>query len=153
LKGKRVSEIEGFCKECFDEAIRPKISQKAKAFVGECKLKGYRVVLVTGAIEPLAKHAKKYFGADDVIATKPKARGGKYTGEVIGLHPFRERKVKLVKDYVKRKKINLKQSLAAGDHHTDAVLLEIVGNPVAVDPDKGLREIAKQRKWKIISLK
>jgi putative phosphoserine phosphatase/1-acylglycerol-3-phosphate O-acyltransferase len=153
LKGKRVAEIDRYCRECFEQEIKRKISRKAVSFVNEYKKKGFKIVLVTGAIEPLVKHVKNYLKADDVIATKPAKKDGKYTGEIVGLHPFGQKKAKLVREYAKKHKVSLKQSMAAGDHETDRHLLELVGRPVAVDPDPGLEKYARMKGWQIVHLK
>ena len=45
--------------------------------------------------------------------------------------------------------IDLSQSYAYSDSITDLPMLEVVGNPVAVNPDKDLRRIAEERGWQI----
>ena len=45
--------------------------------------------------------------------------------------------------------INLSRSYAYSDSITDLPMLEIVGEPVAVNPDKDLRKIAEERDWQI----
>ena len=37
------------------------------------------------------------------------------------------------------------------DHHADIPLLEMVGNPRAVEPTKQLRQVALQRGWPILT--
>lgn len=39
------------------------------------------------------------------------------------------------------------------DSHNDLPLLEAVDHPVALDPDAGLAQLARQRQWPVISLR
>jgi len=45
--------------------------------------------------------------------------------------------------------LDLSASYAYSDSHTDLPLLEAVGNPVAVNPDRELRKVAEEREWPI----
>lgn len=49
--------------------------------------------------------------------------------------------------------IDLKGSFAYSDSVTDLPMLELVGNPVAVNPDRELRRIATERSWRIESFR
>jgi phosphoserine phosphatase len=44
---------------------------------------------------------------------------------------------------------DLADSYAYTDSHTDLPMLEIVGHPIAVNPDSELRKIAVEREWPI----
>src|SRR5699024_3252541 len=48
------------------------------------------------------------------------------------------------------KDIDWKNSFAYADSYSDLPVLELVGNPVAVQPDTKLKNIAEQRMWEII---
>ena len=47
--------------------------------------------------------------------------------------------------------IDLAQSTAYSDSHTDLAFLEAVGHPVAVNPDSKLRAIAERRGWPVLT--
>ncbi len=55
-----------------------------------------------------------------------------------------------VMNFSKELKINLSRSIAFGDTDQDAPLLSIVDFPVAVNPNKKLRQICETRKWLIL---
>ena len=46
--------------------------------------------------------------------------------------------------------IDLGASWAYSDSYSDLPFLEAVGNPVAVNPDRGLRRIAAERGWPVL---
>src|SRR5919106_1545789 len=55
----------------------------------------------------------------------------------------------VIDPYIYQEAIDLSGSFAYTDSITDQPMLEEVGNPVAVNPDRELRRIAEQRGWRI----
>jgi hypothetical protein len=47
--------------------------------------------------------------------------------------------------------IDLEASYAYSDSYTDAPMLEVVGHPFAVNPDRVLAKLARQREWEVLS--
>ena len=43
--------------------------------------------------------------------------------------------------------LDLARSTAYSDSHTDLAFLEAVGHPVAVNPDRALRRVVRERGW------
>jgi phosphoserine phosphatase len=78
---------------------------------------------------------------------------GRYTGEVAGTPSFREGKVQRLLDWLQGTGAELAGSTFYSDSHNDIPLLERVDYPVAVDPDEHLRRHARDRGWRIISLR
>ncbi len=54
-----------------------------------------------------------------------------------------------IEDLARREGIDLSASFAYSDSYTDAPMLEIVGHPVAVNPDRVLARLAREREWEI----
>ena len=76
----------------------------------------------------------------------------KFSGEIIPPFCFGEGKAEKLRNFLSEKnlEINFKESFAYSDGVFDLPMLELVGNPVAVEPDKKLLEIAKNKGWQII---
>ena len=77
---------------------------------------------------------------------------GRYTREIDGIPTFREGKVTRLRMWLENSSETLDDSYFYSDSHNDLPLLQIVDNPVVVDPDPKLRAVAEQREWPIISL-
>jgi len=77
---------------------------------------------------------------------------GRYTGE-IEFYAYGPRKAEAVVDYAARNDIPLPDSYAYSDSATDLPMLEAVGHPVAVNPDRELRNAARERGWDIMEFK
>jgi hypothetical protein len=74
---------------------------------------------------------------------------GVYTGRSLrALHG--RAKAAAVRELAEREGIDLAASTAYSDSETDLPFLEAVGNPVAVNPDRGLARIARERGWQIL---
>ena len=66
---------------------------------------------------------------------------------------FREGKVKRLQEWLRETASDLGGATFYSDSQNDLPLLELVDNPVAVDPDDTLRGVAAERGWKVISLR
>jgi len=96
-------------------------------------------------VRPLARH----FGVSGVIATRAEVGDdGRYTGG-LEFYAYGEQKAEAVRKIASRVGIDLSRSYAYSDSVTDLPMLEAVGEPVAVNPDKDLRRIAEERDWQI----
>ena len=73
---------------------------------------------------------------------------GRYTGE-IEFYAAGEMKVEAIVDHARRHQIDLRESYAYSDSVTDLPMLEAVGHPVAVNPDRALLREALERDWEI----
>src|SRR5207247_6601267 len=87
-------------------------------------------------------------GEVEVIATRVKIEDGRYTGE-LDFYCFRENKAVAIREIAEREGIDLAGSYAYSDSATDTPMLEAVGHPVAVNPDRELRREAETRGWQV----
>jgi haloacid dehalogenase-like hydrolase len=73
---------------------------------------------------------------------------GKYTGD-LDFYAYGPRKAAAIQALAEELGVDLQGSYAYSDSATDLPMLDVVGNPVAVNPDKALRRIAMDREWTI----
>lgn len=111
---------------------------------------GHRVVIVTSALLEIIGPVSKKLGVDDIIATEVASRKGIYTGEIRRL-PVGSNRAAIVRRYCLTNGIDVAGSYAYSDHHSDIPMLEAVGNPVAVNPDRELKRHSLKKGWKILS--
>ena len=87
------------------------------------------------------------------LSTAPRARldaDGTYTGE-LDFYCYGENKAIAMREHADRYGIDLSESYAYSDSATDAPMLQAVGHPHAVNPDKELRALATANEWPILS--
>jgi hypothetical protein len=74
---------------------------------------------------------------------------GRYTGE-IAFYAYGPYKADAMRDLAEREGYDLASSYAYSDSATDAPMLETVGHPFAVNPDRALRELAQTNEWPVL---
>src|SRR6185312_12478456 len=84
------------------------------------------------------------------MATRMVVEDGKYTGE-IAFYCYGEGKVAAIRALAARVGYPLEHCYAYSDSSTDLPMLEAVGNPAAVNPDRALRRAATARDWPVLT--
>jgi HAD superfamily hydrolase (TIGR01490 family) len=149
-KGWDRAQIERIVEEALEEVVAPLVFAEALFLIDEHMREGRKVFIVSASPYEVVHPLARYIGVEDVIATQAKVdENGLYTGEV-ELYAFGPEKAKAVQAVADEQGISLADSYAYTDSITDLPLLELVGNPHAVNPEKELRTIAEQRGWPIL---
>ncbi|MDN3523217.1 HAD family hydrolase [Halomonas ramblicola] len=133
--------------------IEPHILPKGEELVARHRSRGDTLLIVTATNRFITGPIAERLGVDDLIAVEPEVVEGRYTGKVSGTPSYREGKVQRLEEWLVDKELTLDDAWFYSDSHNDLPLLEIVEHPVAVDPDDTLRQAAKERGWRIISLR
>jgi alcohol-forming fatty acyl-CoA reductase len=111
------------------------------------KAAGHRVVLLSGALDFLLEPMKDL--ADDVLCSTLAQENGHYTGELTGAPVAGDARARMLASFARRRNLDLSRSYAYADSISDLPMLEAVGNPVAVNPDRRLGAAAKDRGWRV----
>lgn len=135
-----------------EERIRPLIRPKAVDLLSQHRDSGDILVIITSTNRFVTEPIAEELGVDDLIATDPEIKDGRYTGELAGIPCFQEGKVKRLQEWLKQTDHTLDDSWFYTDSHNDIPLLQHVSHPVVVDADRKLTEIALKRGWPSISL-
>jgi HAD superfamily hydrolase (TIGR01490 family) len=152
-KGWNRVEIEKIVEEALEEVVAPLVYAEALFLIDEHMREGRKVFIVSASPEEVVRPLARYIGVDNVIATRAKVdERGCYTGEV-DVYAYGPEKAVAVQAVADAEGISLEGSYAYSDSATDQPLLELVGNPVAVNPEKELREVAEERGWPILDFK
>ncbi len=149
-KGWNRDEIEQIVEEALEKVVAPLVYAEALFLIDEHVREGRRVFLVSASPEEVVRPLGHYIGVKDVIATRAVTDSeGRYTGD-IEVYAYREQKAEEIQRVAEREGIDLAESFAYSDSATDLPMMEIVGHPHAVNPDKELREAAEERGWPIL---
>ena len=135
------------------EMITPIILPASIALIDKHRNQGHTPLIITATNRFITEPIAQAFGVDQLLATDPEFNDGRYTGKVAGTPTFREGKVVRLRQWLSQNKANLDHSWFYTDSHNDLPLLEMVANPVAVDPDETLRQHAEMKGWSVISLR
>lgn len=134
------------------EAIDPLVYDEAAALIEEHHAAGRAVVIVSSSGDEIVAPVGRMLGADHVVASRMVVDDGRYTGDV-DFYAFGPFKAKAMDDLAEQHGWNLEDCFAYTDSFTDVPMLEAVGHPYAVNPDRGLRREALSREWPVLDFK
>ncbi len=147
-----VADLEQLRARFLEEKIQPIITDAARALLQDHRRRGHYLLIITATNRFVTEPIAALLGVDDLLATDPEMRDGRYTGRVAGTPCFREGKVTRLTEWLRATGRNLENAWFYSDSHNDLPLLELVSNPVAVNPDDTLAQHAAVKQWPIIRL-
>ena len=137
----------------FEHDVRPKIFPGAARLLEKDRAEGFRLVLVSGGMDFALGPVVRHFGFDDVISNQLVFENGAATGEVVPPLLAEREKVAAIEQYCRRYNVNTDQSKGYSDSFSDVPMLEAIGLPTAVNPDRRLRKVARERAWPVLDLR
>jgi HAD superfamily hydrolase (TIGR01490 family) len=148
-RGWNQEHVASIVRETLDEVVTPIIFAEAVELIDDHKAQGRKVVIVSSSPLEVVQPLATYLGADEAIATRAKLDAdGNYTGE-LSFYAYGPHKATAIRELAARDGIDLDASYAYSDSVTDVPLLEAVGHPVAVNPDRDLARHAREHGWEI----
>ncbi|ACU69009.1 HAD-superfamily subfamily IB hydrolase, TIGR01490 [Catenulispora acidiphila DSM 44928] len=145
-----VEQVKEIVAETLHDLIDPLIYSEAAALIAEHKAAGRDVVIVSTSGSEVVEPIAEMLGADLAIGTRMAVgEDGKYSGE-IEFYAYAENKAKAIVELAAERGYDLTRSFAYSDSATDVPMLESVGHPYAVNPDRTLRKEATAREWPIL---
>ena len=144
-----VATVREIVAETLHHVVDPIVYDEAVSLIEEHRALGRDVVIVSTSGAEVVGPIGEMLGADDVIATQLEIVDGKYTG-TIEYYAYAEEKARAIRALADERGYDLEGSFAYSDSVTDVPMLEAVGHPYAVNPDKELRRIAADRGWPIL---
>lgn len=135
-----------------EDLIVPYVYAEARALLGEHRSAGQDVVIVSTSGQEMVGPIGALLGAASVIATRMEIAEGRYTGE-FEFYAYGEAKAARVRELAAERGYRLPGCYAYSDSITDLPMLEAVGNPRVVNPDRALRRVAEQRGWPVLTFR
>jgi HAD superfamily hydrolase (TIGR01490 family) len=151
-KGWRVEQVRQIVSETLHELINPYVYAEAAALITEHRAAGRDVVMVSTSGDEMVRPIAEQLGVADVIATRMVVEDGRYTGEV-AYYAAGPTKADAARKLAAERGYDLGASYAYSDSISDVPLLECVGHPTAVNPDRALRRIATERDWPVLEFR
>ncbi|RZQ64303.1 HAD family hydrolase [Amycolatopsis suaedae] len=149
VAGRTVDEMVAVSEEIYDELMADKIWAGTRALAQMHIDAGQRVWLVTATPVELAAVISRRLGLTGALGTVAESNDGVYTGRLVGDLLHGRAKAHAVRALAAREGLNLRRCSAYSDSSNDIPMLSVVGTAVAVNPDTGLREVARARGWEI----
>jgi HAD superfamily hydrolase (TIGR01490 family) len=153
LVGHPKAELDAWHREFMASKIRPILLPKARALLEKHRRRGDQLLIITATNAFITRPIAELLGVSELIACEGEIVDGRYTGEPSGIPSYHEGKVTRLRAWLAERGLDLDGAWFYSDSHNDLPLLELVDNPVAVDPDDRLRARALEAGWPVISLR
>ncbi len=149
VEGWDVETVKEIVAETLHHVVDPIVYDEAVSLIEEHHLAGRDVVIVSTSGTEVVEPIGEMLHADDVIASRLQIVDGKYTGE-IDYYAYAEEKARAIEALADSRGYDLAECFAYSDSITDAPMLEAVGHPHAVNPDRELRKLAAAHGWPVL---
>lgn len=143
------AEIEAFFDNAY-EGLQPYFNPLVLTAIHDSTSNGYKAVLVSGAYSQLLRSVAKNLGIDLYVGSEMTFREGVFDhraqqGVIEG-----QLKLDMLLDGLRGEEIDWLGSRSYGNSFSDIPIMEVAGEPVAVNPDSRLREHALKHGWSIL---
>jgi HAD superfamily hydrolase (TIGR01490 family) len=150
VRGWNVQQVKEIVAETLHDIVDPIIYDEAASLIEEHHLAGRDVVIVSTSGAEVVEPIGELLGADRVVATRMVVGDdGCFTGEV-EYYAYGPTKAEAIRELAESEGYDLARCYAYSDSATDLPMLEAVGHPHAVNPDRTLRREALARGWPVL---
>jgi HAD superfamily hydrolase (TIGR01490 family) len=149
FRGQSEAALESDAHAWFEQLVAPTIYPEAVELVRKHQAQDHVVAIVSGATKFVVRPLARRLGIEHMLYTRLEVENGSFTGRVIEPICFEEGKIYWLQQFIEEHGIDLAKSWFYTDSITDLPLLDLVGHPVAVNPDPLLYRTAVRRRWAV----
>lgn len=121
----------------------------ALARIAADRAEGYEIAIATASCRYYAEALARRWGIAHVIATETVVDGAVLTHRIAGANCYGDAKAAMVRAWLGDRRPDVLR--AYSDHASDAPLLEMADEAIAVSPSPALRRLAEARGWRCVS--
>ncbi len=149
LRGLTVGEMREIVDEAWGSVLRPLVYREAVDAAAEHAARGERRFVVSAALQEIVDAVAGGLGFEGGIGSRAEVVNGSYTGR-LERRLYGPAKAEALAELAAAEAVDLSASTGYSDSHTDLAFLEAVGRPVAVNPDRALRRVTRERGWPVL---
>ncbi len=149
VKGKSVAELKEACRDIVDNRMLEKSYQDTIELASMHIAAGQQVWLVSATPVQIGQALAERLGFTGALGTVAEEKDGVFTGRLVGDILHGPGKKHAVAALAALQQLDLEKCTAYSDSINDLPMLEMVGSPVAVNPDRKLRRYAEERGWTV----
>ncbi len=153
LRGISEEDYLEFAEKLYSKHIAKLIYPESRALIEAHLRKGHTVALISAATPYQIMPAARDLGIENVKCSNLEVVDGKFTGAVVKPTCYGMGKVDAAEQLADQYDIDISQSYFYSDSDEDIQLLEFVGNPRPLNPNKRLRRVARGRGWPVQDFK
>jgi HAD superfamily hydrolase (TIGR01490 family) len=149
LAGFSVEDMRSLVGDAMEPVLRPLVYDEPLHLVRRHRELGDKVYIVSATLQEIVQHIADDLGFDGAIGSTCEIVDGVYTGRSLRA-AHGDGKARAVRELAADEDLDLGASTAYSDSYSDVPFLEVVGHPVAANPDRKLRRIARARGWPVM---
>jgi len=130
---------------------KDRVYRFTRGLITRLKEQNYFLLTVSGSPDYIVQEFARHFGFDRAFGTIYEVKRGRFTGAIEKMNTVTD-KPRVVRAFLKEASMraDFKKSIAVGDTDSDSALLEMVGFPIAFNPNRRLADYARKKKWPIV---
>ncbi|MDP6977992.1 MAG: HAD-IB family hydrolase [Myxococcota bacterium] len=133
----------------FADHLVTDIYPESRALVEAHQRQGHTVAIVSSATHFQIDALARELGIEHVLCTELEFEDGKFTGKVQRPACWQEGKARAASEFAREHDVDLEESYFYTDSHDDISLLDAVGKPRLVNPDRELASVGSRRGWPV----
>lgn len=152
-----LSRIEGTSADALDmlgTSVLPKlvarVRPESKKLLKMHKEAGRDIWIVSASPQVVVEPLARALGMTGGLGSRGHVLQGHYTGELEGPFMYVAGKAEGIEKLASERGYDLERCYAYSDSVSDLPMMELVGHPVAVNPDGSLEDIAHERGWPVV---
>ena len=149
LVGLSESELREVGERVFSQRLVTVIYPESRALVEAHQRRGHTVAIISSATHFQIDALARELGIEHVLCTELEFEEGRFTGRVVRPACFREGKAAAGRRLAEALDLDLAQSFFYTDSSDDLPLLDLVGRPRLINPDRRLSRIGTRRGWPV----
>jgi HAD superfamily hydrolase (TIGR01490 family) len=151
VNGWDTTVVDEVVQEALEDVLVPLVYPEAEELIRWHKEFGRDVVIVSSGAQEVVGPIGDRLGADVTVGSRMEVVDGRYTGR-IDFYTYGPAKAEVVRRLATERGYDLSACYAYSDSMTDLPMLEAVGRPHAVNPDRFLAAHAEQEGWPVLEL-
>ncbi len=132
------------------EDLLPRIRPEAQALLDMHEQAGRDVYIISASPVEIVGELARALEITGGIGTESEIVDGVYTGRLAAPFCYGEGKAEHIRKLAAEHGYDLQQCYAYSDSASDLPMMQIVGNPIAVNPDRSMMAVAHRRGWPVV---
>ena len=149
VKGQKAETFRSMAPGVIEELL-PRIRPEAQALLDMHAAAGRDVYIVSASPIEIVGELARALDITGALATVSEISDGMYTGRLEGPFCYGEGKAVVMRKVMADRGYDPERCYAYSDSASDLPMMQLVGNPVAVNPDRGMIAVAHRRGWPVV---
>ena len=141
MAGLRVEDCERICNQYADARVAH-VFKEAQYTIRWHRDQGHILVLLSSSLDPVVNGFARHLGISHCRGTEIASADGMLTGMISGVDPWGSGKVAIAAAICQIHSVSPMSCYAYADHWSDLPLLQFVGHPMAINPDRNFKNTA-----------